>query len=594
MPNMIEENRKRLYELYEDYKNDIDRTLKIAVDWGDCEKVRSIIKSGQFDLRNEHKVDHREPLLFILLKSSRYSLPQRKSIIRLMVAHGADIHIDDGENVLTASWWASRATTEFLLTEYSFSNKEMLKALECTYHAGYGQFIDLKDLQLLLKHGLKLNAKITKKLLFEAVDRYDAEMTEFLLDNCNISANCVNEYGLTPLHKASDDFGEGAWHEPVSKYRKVAKILLDHGADVNSRVKDSDVTPLMLASDIDVFKFLLKHGADIHAVTRTRQKDMLMKQAGNRRQPLPIVKLLVDKYHFDVQKKDKKGVPVLSFALQAGLKGSNLEVVAYLLEKGAATAIADVDSYVRKFRDSDNQQYSKLLKCLIKHGMGVNSQGKNVLFYTADYFHLSKLLQLGADASVVANDGTTLLMNSELDCGTFRLLVEHGADPNKAPGGVQGLFTWWLNQESKLEREDILLYLIQNYSLDPDARDKDGRTALFYAGFTVPDLLDLGASPDLVDNAGNTILMYWVRGSHGGIPEAFFHNPNHQNNEGKTALHYAVRYEQPSMIQNLLDHGVDCNIKDNSGKTALDYAREWKRTDLYDLLENCGTMKQHN
>ena len=585
---MIDEKRKKkLYELYEDYKNDIDRALRIAVDWGDCEKVRSIIKSGQFDLRNEHKVDHWEPLLFILLKSSRYSLPQRKSIIRLMVANGSDIHIEDGgANVLTASWWASRATTEFLLTEYSFSNKEMLKALECTYHAGYGQFIDLKDLQLLLKHGLKLNTKITKKLLFEAVDRYDAEMTEFLLDNCNISANCVNEYGLTPLHKASDDSGEGAWHEPVSKYRKVAKILLDHGADVNSKVKDSDVTPLMLASDIDVFKFLLKHGADIHAVTRTRQRDMLMKQAGNRRQPLPIVKLLVEKYHFDVRKKDKKGVPVLSFALEV----KNLEVAAYLLEKGAATAIADVDNYVRKFKDSDNQQYSKLLKCLIKHGMGVNSQGKNVLFYAADFRNLSRLLKMGADASIVANDGTTLLMNSELDYNAFRLLVEHGADPGKAPGGALGLFTWWLNQDWK--QEDILLYLIQNYSLDPNTKDKDGRTALFYAGFTVPDLLDLGARIDLVDNAGNTPLMYWCIS--GRIVEYYFKALNHRNHEGKNALHYAVRYEQPSMIQNLLDHGVDCNIKDNSGKTALDYAREWKRTDLYDLLENYGTMKQHN
>ena len=358
-------------------------------------------------------------------------------------------------------------------------------------------------------------------------------------------------------------------------------------------MKDSDVTPLMLASDINVFKFLLKHGADIHAVTRNRQKDMLMKQVDNRCRPLPIVKLLVEKYHFDVRKKDKKGVPVLSFALQAGLEGGNLEVAAYLLEKGAATDIADIDSYVQKFEDVNNSQYSKLLKCLIKHGMGVDSEGKNVLFYVEDEFDLSRLLKLGADASVVANDGTTLLMNSKLDCGAFTLLVEHGADPNKTPGGVQGLFTWWLNQESKLGREDILLYLMQNYSLDPNTKDKDGRTALFYAGFTVPDLLDLGASPDLVDNAGYTILMYWVRGSHGGIPEAFFHNPNHQNNEGKTALHYAVRYEQPSMIQNLLDHGVDCNIKDNSGKTALDYAREWNRSDLYKLLEYYG-KKQHN
>ena len=412
------------------------------------------------------------------------------------------------------------------------------------------------------------------------MDCYDAEMTEFLLDNCNISANCVNEYGLTPLHKASDDSGEGAWHEPVSKYRKVAKILLDHGADVNSRAKDSDVTPLMLASNIDVFKFLLKHGADIYAVTGKLQQNVLMRQIGNRNHPLLIVKLLVEKYHFDVKQKDQNGTPVLTFALKAG----NLEVVNYLVEKGAASGISDIDEYVQKF---SNPQF---WRCLLKYGLQADEHGKNILFY-AKPNKLSMLLQMGADASVVANDGTTLLMNSELDYNAFRLLVEHGADPGKAPGGEQGLFTWWLNQESKLEREDILLYLMQNHSLDSDARNKDGRTALFYAGFTVPDLLDLGARIDLVDNAGNTPLMYWCIS--GGIVEYYFKALNHRNHEGKNALHYAVRYEQPSMIQNLLDHGVDCNIKDNSGKTALDYAREWNRSDLYKLLEYYG-KKQHN
>ena len=312
-----------------------------------------------------------------------------------------------------------------------------------------------------------------------------------------------------------------------------------------------------------------------------------MKQAGNRCLPLPIVKLLVGKYHFDVREKDKKGVPVLSFALEA----KNLEVAAYLLEKGAATVIADVDSYVRKFKDVENQQYSKLLKCLIKHGMGIDSEGKNVLFYADDFRNLSRLLKMGADASVVANDGTTVLMNSELDYNAFTLLIEHGADPDKTPGGRQGLFTWWLNQEPTWRSEDILLYLIEKYSLDPNTRDKNGRTALFYAGNKAPDFLALGARIDLVDNTGNTPLMYWCIS--GGIVEYYFKALNHRNHEGKNALHYAVKYEQPSMIQKLLDHGVDCNIKDNSGKTALDYAREWNRSDLYKLLEYYG-KKQHN
>lgn len=573
----------RIRQYYEDNRGDVYKVLRYAILNGDCRKVRSIIKSGQVDLRNEHKTGQ-EPLLFSLLESSHYRLSQRKEIIQLMVAHGADIHIEyEDVNILTPAWGTSAATIEFLLSEYKFSNEEMLKAFECTYWQGNEYFIRLKELYLFQKHGLKLNTKTAEALLFEAVDRYDTEMTEFLLEHYKISANCTNEAGFTPLHKVSDDSGEGAWHESVSKYRKIVKILLAHGADIDCKGEESGITPLMLASDIDVFKFLLKQGANIHAVTRETRQNILMRQAENRYQPLPIVKLLVEKYHFDVKQKDKNGTPVLTFALKTG----KFEVVNYLIEKGAASGISDIDEYAQKFSNSE------FWRCLIKYGLQADEHGKNILFY-AKPNKQSMLLQMGVDASIVANDGTTLLMNSELGYNNFHLLVKHGADPTKTPGGTQGLFTWWLNQESKLEREDILLYLIQQYSLDPDTRDKDGRTALFYAGFTVPDLLDLGASPDLVDNTGNTILMYWLRGSHGGIPESLFKNLNHQNNEGKTALHYAVKHEQPSMIQNLLDHGVDCNIKDNSGKTALDYAREWKRTDLYDLLENYGTMKQHN
>ena len=260
-----------------------------------------------------------------------------------------------------------------------------------------------------------------------------------------------------------DQFSDEDWRRlnlfPKLKSRiRNGEILLDHGADVNSRAKDSDVTPLMLASNIDVFKFQL-------------QQNVLMRQIGNRNHTLLIVKLLVEKYHFDVKQRDKNGTPVLTFALKAG----NLEVVNYLVEKGAASGISDIDEYVQKF---SNPQF---WRCLLKYGLQADEHGKNILFY-AKPNKLSMLLQMGADASVVANDGTTLLMNSELDYNAFRLLVEHGADPGKAPGGAQGLFTWWLNQESKLEREDILLYLMQNHSLDPDARNKDGRQRCFMPG----------------------------------------------------------------------------------------------------------------
>ena len=94
---------------------------------------------------------------------------------------------------------------------------------------------------------------------------------------------------------------------------------------------------------------------------------------------------------------------------------------------------------------------------------------------------------------------------------------------------------------------------------------------------------------ETVDKDGNTPLIYKFT----TLEYVFLDNEfspqyyQRQNNEGKTALHYAViRDMAASQIKKLLDCGADWRIKDNSGRTALDYARELKRFDICELMEN--------
>ncbi len=50
---------------------------------------------------------------------------------------------------------------------------------------------------------------------------------------------------------------------------EIAKLLLEHGADVNARNGVANFTPLIGASHeghLEMVKLLLDHGADIHAV----------------------------------------------------------------------------------------------------------------------------------------------------------------------------------------------------------------------------------------------------------------------------------------------------------------------------------------
>ena len=89
---------------------------------------------------------------------------------------------------------------------------------------------------------------------FEAVQKlieYDA----------NIDAR--DEDGWTPLSWAS--------RGPYFKDGSVIRLLLERGADVNSRADDDGFTPLHRASSygsLEVVRLLLEHGADVEAVNR--------------------------------------------------------------------------------------------------------------------------------------------------------------------------------------------------------------------------------------------------------------------------------------------------------------------------------------
>ena len=59
---------------------------------------------------------------------------------------------------------------------------------------------------------------------------------------------------------------------------------------------------------------------------------------------------------------------------------------------------------------------------------------------------------------------------------------------------------------------------------------------------------------------------------------------NMKDNDGNTALMYAVGREDYNTVKLLLDNGADVNMKNNDGDTALDYAKEYERTEIIELL----------
>ena len=56
----------------------------------------------------------------------------------------------------------------------------------------------------------------------------------------------------------------------------------------------------------------------------------------------------------------------------------------------------------------------------------------------------------------------------------------------------------------------------------------------------------------------------------------------HQQNTGRTALHYA--YGRLAIATRLLEGGADLTLRANDGKTALDYARSNGKSEVVALL----------
>ena len=233
-----------------------------------------------------------------------------------------------------------------------------------------------------------------------------------------------------------------------------------------------------------------------------------------------IVRALVEKYRFDVHIRDAFGKTALFYALDAG----NFRIAVYLLKKHAADGIEDMEKYLDSIEmpgGFGSTQAKPFLRCLLTNGVKNGRDGKNVLFFCPGTEEIECCLELGADAAAVAEDGSSPLSNPDLDSDGWDLLIEHGADPEKLPGGAEGLLCRMLpimldNKQYSLAHPPIFEH-IRDYHLEPDKK-RNGKTLLHYAAIAtqsgkyyiglVRDLLEMGADPFIRDDDGQLALDY--------------------------------------------------------------------------------------
>lgn len=137
--------------------------------------------------------------------------------------------------------------------------------------------------------------------------------------------------------------------------------------------------------------------------------------------------------------------------------------------------------------------------------------------------------------------------------------------PLRAQNSEEDLFSYAMGGEVEEVRR------LLEEGVNPNAADEDGETALMFAvSSSIPEvvdvLLDAGADPGSKNSSGLTALMGAVIGD------------GEMDDE-------EMRLDYLKIARLLIEVGADTSARDNESKTALDHARDYRLVEMAELLE---------
>lgn len=373
----------------------------------------------------------------------------------------------------------------------------------------------------LILHGAAVDAS----LLTHAVKKGMRELFAALLKT-GADVNVADERGNTPLHYAAR-----------SNRAYFVRDLIAAVADIEARNNDN-LTPLMLTVRYRRYaaaECLLANAADRYAKGSKYNE---------------TVREMCTRYHCDIKNNklikkawnEEASKDLTPYRFYRAAKSGNLAKIRQLKQQGL-----DINAQDRRGETALHYGYydAAVIELLVHAGADMYVETYTTEWeqpYTAammaaeqeDLEQLKKFLDCGYDVNYQNAPGTTLLMY----CA--------GLD---WPHGVQ---------------------LMLEYGANPSIKDKDGRTALFYATSyhivcydeSIDYLLEYGADINAVDNEGNTALLAIA-------------DKEIEGDETHLALIW---------------RGIDVNIRNKSGQTALSIAKQHGHKRLMAELLEAGAI----
>lgn len=479
-------------------------------------------------------------------------------IVKLFIQKGANINIQDGQNVTVSHIVAGKKYLNILFyflqcnctvsLQDSNGNTILHTILENSAHLSNNKtFIQLVDIMCAVFLENIKNSSGTTPIHLAAENRHYKIFEKMLPKLKNI--NDTNENGESLLHILLNKF-------PKENYVFI-KYLLELGANVDLKTK-TGLTPINLASKVGyeyVLLQLISHSKDpnqyifeqsrsiLHYLSDIRfsfeNHEMLIEE---------IAKTCIEK-GANINALDKSSrTPLL-----AAVMNENKNMVKVLLEHGAKSSTPDTDDLAEYLilKSTLSSRGIEIADMLVSKGVGTNITF-NGLLSLLKHVHsqeakilIVKVLNKCKNINVIDSSGNTIL---------------------------HALLNSSINTKNSCE-EDVrkIVEILLTKGISVDAKNKAGATALHLAAKNKHDvvsefLLRNGASIDILDNANNSVLHFVAMSNldtddsvEKNLIDLFVakgSNVNARNKSGITPLVIAAKFGCITVMKALINHGA--------------------------------------
>ena len=422
-------------------------------------------------------------------------------IVKLLLAHGADANAKAPDGRILLGCAVDDGRTEVvsaLLVHGADPNSRYKDGTTPLYHAIKEPHTEI--IKLLLDHHADMYAEDINHdtPLSMAINYGQSEAIDLMLEHGAKADSAIRDYAGAALFSAV-----------INNNRDKVALYLSFGADANAKGKDGS-TPLSLVKNPDIAKLLVRHGADPKTPLKDDDNCTYLHSAASIGDKELVELVLAG--GADIEAKDRIGKTPLCYAVDDG----RTEIVAVLLAHGANPNSRDKDGWTplhdavdrhltenyrrRRAEDAVAAEIGRIIELLLIHH--ANPDAKDNSGYTPLCYAMSNrdkaaiglMLKYGAKPDAINRciNGTGIFVAVAMGYrDTVALYLSYGADPNqKDESGT--LLDNAANYEPLRDhaaqgRQKEMVKLLLSYGADPKQALFDGRHVFKYW----PDLANI-------------------------------------------------------------------------------------------------------